>query len=392
MSLIDEIQAEAKNLGLLLFGVTNPAPPSTYPVFQNWLDDGHHGSMHYLASERSRALRAEPRLVLPECQSVLVFGMPHTSPNGQHPDYPSGGEPYGRIAAYAWGDDYHDIIPNRFNKLIQSLEHLTIAHTKHAFKTVPGYKIYTDTGPVLEHDLAQRAGLGWIGKNTCLISPLYGSYFFLGEIFTTLQLDNSEPFPADRCGTCQRCIDICPTSCILQNRTINANHCISFLTIENKGPIPIELRSLIGNWIFGCDACQIACPWNNHSHQTPTRIDAALKPRPGLPFPNLIQELHLSAEDFNKKFRHHPVKRARRRGYLRNVAVALGNSHTEKAIPSLIQSLSMESEPLVRGHVAWALGQMKTTRSIQALVNSRSRETDPFVLGEIEVALDGYAS
>jgi epoxyqueuosine reductase len=206
----------------------------------------------------------------------------------------------------------------------------------------------------MERDLAQRAGLGWIGKNTCLINPKSGSYFLLAEILLGIDLEPDPPFTADRCGTCTRCIEACPTGCILPNRTLDAQRCIAYLTIENKSEIPPDLRPQMGNRIFGCDVCQMVCPWNRF---TAIEYDQSLAPNPVPGSPDLRADLRLTSQEFNRKFKDSPVQRARRRGYLRNVAVALGNSGNPAAIPSLEAALQ-EDEPLVRSHAEWALKQI----------------------------------
>jgi epoxyqueuosine reductase len=253
----------------------------------------------------------------------------------------------GKVAAYAHGDDYHDVLPPRLRSLMSFIES-QVGHS------VPN-RWYTDTGPVLERDLAQRAGLGWIGKNTCLIHPRRGSYFLLAEIFLALELEPDPPFPTDHCGSCTRCIDACPTGCILPDRTLDAARCISYLTIELKDEIQPELRSKIGNWVFGCDICQAVCPWNRFSDPTG---DATLHGRQEDYEPQLIHELELTPEQFNGKFRNSPVRRAKRRGYLRNVATALGNQAGPESLPALERALS-DPEPLVRVHASWAIERIK---------------------------------
>jgi epoxyqueuosine reductase len=250
------------------------------------------------------------------------------------------------------------------------------------------HRWYTDTGPVLERDLAQRAGLGWIGKNTCLIHPRQGSYFLLAEILLKLDLEPDAPFLADRCGDCQRCVQACPTQCILPDRTLDARRCISYLTIENKEAIPPALRSQVGDWVFGCDLCQQVCPWNQRFASGPA--DSALAARPDHAKPGLIELLALSPQDFNRHFKGSPIKRAKRRGLLRNAAVALGNrlrGQSEPAVAAaLIRALS-DAEPLVRQHVAWALGQVGGSPVRQALEQALQNEPDPAVQAEIRAAL-----
>ena len=345
MKLKQAIKEQARRLGFPLAGVATPEPPLHLATYEHWLDSGRHGNMHYLADERARARRADPRQILPECQSILVLATPYADPkSAETPEQP---RLTGRIAAYAWGDDYH-------NTFIPKLQELVTYIEEHAGHPIPN-RYYTDTGPILERDLAQRAGLGWIGKNTCLINPKHGSYFLLAEILLGLELEPDAPFPTDHCGTCTRCIKACPTSCILPNRTIDARRCVSYLTIELKDNIPEELRPRLGDNVFGCDICQTVCPWNRF---TTLEIDASFTPRPDVPTPNLIHDLSLTPQEFNRKFKGSPVKRTKRRGYLRNVAVALGNSKNPDAIPALEQALE-DPEPMVREHTSWALEKIK---------------------------------
>ncbi|MFZ5820966.1 MAG: tRNA epoxyqueuosine(34) reductase QueG [Chloroflexota bacterium] len=364
MTLEQAIKEEARRLGFVLAGVAAPEPPAHLSTYQRWLEAGRHADMGYLASDQARARRADPRLLLPECKSILVLAIPYHPPpifaphaSPKNPDHvakmggPEGGQ--GRVAAYAWGEDYHLVIPPKLQSLAAFIE----AQVGHP---VP-HRAYTDTGPLLERDLAQRAGLGWIGKNTCLIHPKFGSFFFLAEILLGLELQPGLPFQADHCGACTRCMQACPTQCILPDRTLDARRCLSYLTIENKGPIPPDLRPKLGDWIFGCDICQTVCPWNRFA---PGDVDASFAPRPALSpkgastQPGLISALSLSPADFNRDFQDSPVKRAKRRGYLRNVAVALGNVGGPEAAPALRSALD-DPEPLVREHAAWALTQIE---------------------------------
>lgn len=345
MSIKDAIKDHARRLGFILAGVTTPETPSHFSTFERWLDAGHHGNMRYLMVDRARARRGDPRLILPECKSILVLAAPYADPKST--EEPKGHDPIGRIASYAWGDDYHDVLPAKLRELVTFIEE-QVGHP------VPN-RYYTDTGAILERDLAQRAGLGWIGKNTCLINPRHGSYFLLAEILLGLELESDPPLISDHCGTCTRCIEACPTECILPNRTIDARRCISYLTIELKDDILEEMRPLLGNWIFGCDVCQMVCPWNRFASQ---KADSSFAPRPDVPYPNLIRELELTPEAFNRKFKNSPVKRAKRRGYLRNVAVALGNLQNPKAMPTL-ENASNDSEPMIREHANWAIEKIK---------------------------------
>jgi len=303
--------------------------------------------MGYLADESSRSKRADPRLIMAECKSILVLALPY-SPHPFAP-LPKGKEKdvQGEVASYAWGEDYHSVFSKRLQTLVEFIE----GQVGHPVSN----RWYTDTGPILERDLAQRAGLGWIGKNTCLIHPRHGSYVLLAEILLGIELEPDPPFRTDHCGTCTRCIEACPTQCILPDRTIDAGRCISYLTIELKDDIPTLLRPLVGNWVFGCDICQTVCPWNRFA---PSDGDPALAPHESLPHPNLIHELELTSQEFNRKFRNSAVKRSKHRGYLRNVAVALGNSRNPAAVPALQKALD-NPEPMVRKHAAWALDQIE---------------------------------
>lgn len=292
--------------------------------------------MDYLASERSRSRRADPSLILPECKSILVLALPYTPLQKDNPDY--------QIAAYALGDDYHEVIPPRLQEIVQFIE-TQVGHS------VPN-RYYTDTGPILERELAQRAGLGWVGKNSMLINPQAGSTFLIAEILLGIELEFDEPFQTDHCGTCTRCIDACPTQCILPNRIIDSNRCISYLTIENKADIPEALREQIGGWVFGCDICQQVCPWNRFA----VPADPALKP--AIPLPVRTSDLTLTSSEFNQRFKRSPIKRAKRRGYLRNLAVAAGNSANKNDLSTLEQA-AQDEEPLVKIHVQWAIQKTK---------------------------------
>jgi epoxyqueuosine reductase len=340
------IKHKARQLGFSLAGFTSPASPAHFDVYQCWLEAGRQAEMAYLMDVRAIERRANPRLILPECRSILVLGTPYSNPKTALPIDES--PLHGRVAAYAWGADYHLILPERLQALVSFIE-------KQVGQPVPN-RWYTDTGPILERELAMRAGLGWIGKNTCLINPQSGSYFLLAEILLGIDLHPDQPFATDRCGSCTRCIDACPTGCILPDRTLDARRCISYLTIENKAEISAELRPLTGNWVFGCDICQMVCPWNIRF--APENGDPAFAPRPDIPNPSLAEELMLAPWEFNKKFKDSPLKRAKRRGYLRNIAVAVGNSRRTELMPALEQA-QKDDEVLVREHAQWATTQLK---------------------------------
>ncbi len=370
----EAVRQAAFGLGFSLVGVTTCETLPHADVFDAWLAAGRQGEMGYLASLRSRQCRAYPTQLFPECRSVIVLGTRYPLP-----DNSPVGHLRGKIASYAWGTDYHAFLPERLYSLVQFIQ-------AQVGKPVPN-RCYTDTGPLLERELAARAGLGWIGKNTCLINPDQGSYFLLAEILLGLELEPDLPFTTDRCGTCTRCLEACPTGCILPDRTLDACRCISYLTIELKGAIPPELRSLMGHWVFGCDVCQQVCPWNRFAT---AGVDRAFAHRLADPGPDLLEELVLTVSEFNQRYRHSPLQRAKRRGYLRNIAVALGNTHDHAAIPALAHSLEAEPEPLVRAHTAWALGQIGGPAALRTLHAASSRERDPQVLAEIENALSHF--
>jgi epoxyqueuosine reductase len=378
-NLRQEIEVQARRLGFDLVGVTTPEAPTHFEVYKNWLAAGRHGEMDYLATDRSLVRRADPRQILPECRSILVLGARYSpSVFPAQAGSPLGASAVtGKVAAYAWGADYHDVLATRLKILVSFIEAQVGAPLPNRW--------YTDTGPLLERELAQRAGLGWIGKNTCLINPHSGSYLFLAEILLALDLPADDPFIFDRCGRCTRCLQACPTGCILPDRTIDARRCLSYLTIELKGCMPAELRPGVGEWVFGCDICQQVCPWNVRSVASPS-APAAMREflaRPGVPQPELMQELALSGEQFSRKFTDSAVRRTRRSGYLRNVAVALGSLGFPAAVPALARALSDDPEPLVRSHAAWALGQLGGSAALRALSSAARSEIEAEVLKEI---------
>ena len=341
-----ELKQKARQLGFTLAGLALPHPSNQIEHYRRWLAAGRHAEMSYLADERAVECRADPRLILPDCRSILVLGTPYSNPRAAPPiNAPPAS---GQVAAYAWGRDYHLVLPERMQALVSFLEEL-VGHA------VPN-RWYTDTGPILERELAMRAGLGWVGKNSCLINPQRGSYFFLSEILLGIDLPPDEPFVTDQCGSCTRCSEACPTHCILPGRRLDARRCISYLTIENKAEIPVDLRPLMGEWAFGCDICQLVCPWNIRF--APADGDAAFAPRPGLQKPDLAEELTLTPQGFNQKFKDSPVKRAKRRGYLRNIAVAAGNSGKTELLSALEQA-QKDDESLVREHAHWAAEQIQ---------------------------------
>ncbi|MBP6207974.1 MAG: tRNA epoxyqueuosine(34) reductase QueG [Anaerolineales bacterium] len=339
------IKEKARQLGFILAGVTSCEPPAHFHVFEEWLGEGKHGTMNYLAEERSRVRRADPKQILPECRSILILAIPYSPVNSREAFQIQNSE--FKIASYALGSDYHDVIPPRLQEIVSFIEE-QLGHP------IPN-RYYTDTGPFLERELAQRAGLGWIGKNSMLIHPKAGSTFFLAEILLGIELEPDDAPITDHCGTCTRCIQACPTQCILPNRTLDARRCISYLTIELKDNIPEDLRPLMRDWIFGCDACQQVCPWNRFSVPT----DSAFETK--IPIPVPTDDLLLTSVEFNQRFKHSPIKRAKRRGYLRSLAVAVGNQGDKNNI-SILEQASQDTEPMVREHAQWAIKKLQSKK------------------------------
>lgn len=371
-----EIKTEAVSLGFLLVGAASPRTPPHYSAYEHWLEQGLHGQMAYLANERARQRRYDPLKILAEARSILCLALPYDASLAGHDRAGQAGA--GKIAAYAWGLDYHEVIPERLARLVSRVEGRLGRPIL--------WRGYTDTGPILEREFASAAGLGWIGKNTCLIHPQRGSFYFLAEILWDVDLEPDAAMEHDYCGSCRRCIEACPTGCILPDRSIAATRCISYQTIENKAEIPPDLRPQMGSWIFGCDVCQQVCPWNIRFAEK--RGDPAFSPAGAeASNPNLVEELSLTPERFNQKFRRSPVRRARRRGYLRNVTVALGNQRSPEALPALAGVLSHEPEALVRAHAAWAIGQIGGMSARQLLAQAEREEQAAEVLLEIRAAL-----
>ena len=340
-ALTQKIKIKAIELGFPLVGVTTADPPDHLDFFQDWLDSGYNASMDWIGNERSLERRSDPRKILPECQSILVLACPYPAPRGNVKG--------GNIASYALNQDYHDVLEKRLKELVETIEGWI-------GETVPN-RWYVDTGPVLEKELAMRAGLGWIGKNTTLINRYHGSYFFLSEILLGLELITDPAITETNCGTCTRCLDTCPTGALKEPYTLDANRCISYLTVEHREEIPAELQTSMGDWVFGCDICQIVCPWNKPGEQSHSILEA-LQPRIELTDIALIDEMELNQEGFSTRFKGSPIKRTKRRGYLRNVAIALGNRGEKDAIPTL-EAAHKDDEPLIRGAAAWAIKKIE---------------------------------
>jgi len=366
-----DLLAEAGRLGFDPVGVAPAGPATTAPAFHAWLGEGRHGEMAYMARRPER--RADPVVAWGGAASVVVVGLNYRTGATEARLAPGADPRRGRLARYALGDDYHHVLGDRLRALLRWAE-----------ARVPGLegRVYVDAGPLLERDLAVRAGLGWFGRNTCLLNRRQGSYVFLGALLLNTALPPDAPATA-HCGTCRRCLDACPTGAFVAPYVLDARRCISYLTIELRGPIPRELRPLVGNWIFGCDVCQEVCPWNR---KTAVGGESAFAPRLERTAPALAPLLALTQEEFSARFRRSPVKRAKHRGFLRNVCVALGNSGDAGAVPALAEALAHE-EALVRGHAAWALGRLGGARALAALRAARVGEGDPWVREELAAAL-----
>lgn len=334
------LKAQAYGLGFDLAGITALGVPDTAAQFDAWLAAGNAGQMSYL-DDIGAELRRDTRAPHPGATHALVVAMNY-----------GGNEPSGPVAKYARGDDYHEVLREKLRELHHWLERET-GQTINA-------RPYVDSGPVLERDLAQRAGLGWFGKNTCLINPKSGSFLFLASLFVEFPLDSDDPFEADRCGSCTRCLDACPTHALTSPRVLDANLCISYLTIELRDAIPEALRAPINDLVYGCDICQDVCPWNVSFSSELT--EPAFRSRDfltGKDARTLARDLlGLTQSEFSAAFKNSPMKRAKRRGLARNAAVVLGNIGTAEDIP-VLQTALHHDEALVHEHAAWALNQLR---------------------------------
>ena len=331
----ERLRAEALRLGFHACRITSAAPPESAPQFLGALDQGRHADMAWLA--RNAPKRCDPSLVLPGARSIIVVAAAHEG--GPPPPSEPG---HGIVARYARGLDYHDLLGPRLAELAAWLDDEARPTSRSLW--------YVDTGPILERDLAQRAGIGFVGKHTSLVSRSLGNWFLLGEILTQAELPPDPP-ERHRCGHCTRCLDACPTQALPAPFTLDARRCISYLTIELKGSIPVHLRPLIGNRIFGCDDCLAACPWNRFAAEA--RLLAPHR-RPNLAFPRLADWLALDETTFKALFQGTPILRTKRRGLLRNVAVALGNTGSTQDLPAL-QRAAADPEPLIAEHAVWAI-------------------------------------
>jgi epoxyqueuosine reductase len=378
-SLALALKAESRAAGFDLCGITTSTPFTREgQVLAAWVTHGYHGEMDYMARNAPRS--PDPQKVVSEARALVVVGLYYG--NSAHEEDAEAGLPEraladarGRISKYARGDDYHKVMEPGLRRLA-------------GFLLERGARVaryYVDTGPVIDRAAARRAGIGWYGKNTMIITRRgYGSWVFLGEILTDIPFPPDNPDDGD-CGRCTLCLDACPTGAIIAPYTVDARRCISYLTIEHRGAIPREMRPLIGEHIFGCDICQVVCP---HNTESPDRSHPEFAPRDGVGArPALIPLLNIDEEEFRQRFHGSAIMRAKRRGLRRNVAVALGNTRDPASVPALLAALADKTDPLVRGHAAWALGRIGTREAREGLRGSLAGEPDPDVREEITHAL-----
>ena len=342
----ERARALALEIGFDLAGVADAAAPRELAWFAEWVARGYAGEMAYLTTQADR--RSDLRRAFPWARSVVCVALQYDTPHPYSVDAPSD---RGWVSRYAWGDDYHDVLKALLERLSTRLQ-----EELGPFQA----RTYADTGPIVERAYAAAAGLGAWGKNTCLLHPDHGSWFFLGEVVTDLDITADAPRP-DMCGTCTACLDACPTGALPAPYVLDATRCISYLTIEVKGAIPEERREGVGRHVFGCDICQDVCPWNQRRRRggrLPESARSPFEPRPGAVAPDLDDLAGLDERAWRERFRRSPVKRAKRRGLLRNVAVALGNSGDRRHVPGL-ERLAQDEDPLVREHAAWALERLR---------------------------------
>jgi epoxyqueuosine reductase len=375
VSLTKSIKDKALEIGFDLVGVS---PVDSFPenqFYKEWLARGFAGEMKYM--ERDPEKRENIKNILPDARSVISCGMNYNT------DYPYSidqtDKNRGWISRYAWGDDYHDVMNERLLLLEGHVREIAPKDIKS--------RLYVDTGPVLERVYGKYSGIGWYGKNTCLINQDIGSWIFLGEIITDIELDYDSPVP-DRCGTCTMCLDVCPTNALRNPYVLDSNLCISYLTIEFRGKIPFDLREKMDNNIYGCDICQDVCPWNRKAKVSESE---SFQPRNPLYNPDLVYLSQLSIEEFRKVFKNSPVKRAKRKGFIRNVIIAMGNSGSEAFIPYIEEALK-DDEPLIRAHAVWALWKLEGNESYDTLSKHLNVETDNSVREEIESILEKIGS
>jgi len=369
------IKGRARALGFSFCGITPAVPSATLAAYLRWIQRGMQGSMGYMARPDRISRRRDLRVILPGAQTLIVVGMDYAAQasTSQWLEDPS----RGRIASYAWGLDYHDVMLQRLEALAQWLMGASGGKLSQ--------RVYVDTGAILERSHAQQAGLGFIGKNTMLIHPRRGSSFFIGEIISTWKADAHDAAQRETmCGTCTRCLRACPTDAFPSPFVLDARRCISYHTIENKGWVPRELRGSFGNWVFGCDICQEVCPFQRFA-DAPSEA-AFLPPTPAHMAPRLQDLLALSERAFDARFRGSPVQRIGRARMLRNACIAAGNWR-DASLRGLLKRLLGDSSAHLRGHAAWALWRIDGARSHRSLQAMRQRESSAQVQEEIAALL-----
>ncbi|MBP9040366.1 MAG: tRNA epoxyqueuosine(34) reductase QueG [Anaerolineaceae bacterium] len=336
------IKARAKSLGFSIVGITNAEPLQHHDRYMEWINKKHHAGMNYLTSKYHIETRRDPHLFLPSVKSIIIVGFPYPL----HPTDLLTASPVGLIGSYTTGEDYHSRLPRLLDEFMQTL--------RSDFKHEITYRICTDSAPILERELACRAGLGWIGKNSFLISPRIGSTFLIAEILLDTELEIDHPDSKDRCGKCDRCIQACPTGCIHPDRTIDANRCISYHTIENRGEVPPEIMQEFGNWIFGCDICQMVCPWNKKfsARTDQTNNDLVVSTE------QMTEMLSMSEEIFQHQFGKTALSRTKRNGLLRNLLIRLGNLADPGNIPIIHKIIESTSDPTLLYTAHWAINQI----------------------------------
>lgn len=370
------IKALAIECGFDLVGVTTAAPfPSLQELLLDRIRRGLMGGLAWFTADRA-LVASDVRQLVPKARSIISLAVSYLGTESYTPSTP--GVPRGRVARYAWGRDYHAVILRQTAHFIEALRR-RYGHTD-------ARKGMVDTARIVDRAVAHRAGVGWYGKNTCILTRSLGSWVFLTEVVTDLDLKPDRPLRTT-CGSCTRCMPACPTGALIQPGVMDVGRCISYLTIEEHREIPRELRPLLGDWIFGCDVCQEVCPVNRN---TPAAARAEFGPAFGIgPSPELLPLLALSDAEFRLRFAGTPIKHAKRQRLLRNVCIALANIGDPVAIPALGATLTADPAPLVRAHAAWALGRWPGTAAHCYLDNARSHECDALVSEEINLALSG---
>ena len=359
-----------KSLGFDLVGIASAEPfLRDERAATQRIRDGMMDGLPWYTEDRVHKA-THPEELLPGARSIVSLAISYN--DGERTVHTDGLT--GKIARYAWGDDYHQVLKGKLKEFVARLGDVAPQPVR--------TRIFVDDGPMNDRAAAERAGVGWFGKNTNILTPSHGSWVLLGQVITDLELTPDEPL-AKNCGECVRCIDACPTGAIVAPYVIDNRRCISFLTIELRGPMPRELRPLVGDWVFGCDICQDVCPVNRDVPQT---LEPAFRQRHDFAVPELLPLLDLDDEGFRERFRNSPVKRAKRVGLQRNVCVALGNIADPVALPALVRSLR-SADGLVRLHAAWALGRIGTPEAVDALEAALNSETDASVIEEIELSL-----